>query len=178
MTPDETRRGLARMLLFLGRLALAGIFLFAAYAKLKPQAAVPWSAASIKTSLSLFAMQVDSYQLLPPQLVSPVAHLLPPFELFLGLWLLSGVFLRYSAVVTTLLIAAFFATQVRTYRAGLEINCGCFGPGERLGPKTLLHDGAFLALALAVTIGAFLVARKRREESAPVAQVSTPQRAD
>jgi len=178
MTSNEPRRILARTLLTLGRLALAVIFLLAAYAKLKPQASVPWSAASVKTSLSLFAMQVDSYQLLPAQLVSPVAHLLPPFELFLGLWLLSGVFLPYSALVTTLLIAAFFATQVRTYRAGLEINCGCFGPGERLGPKTLLHDGAFLALALAVTIGAFLLRRKRREESVPVAEVSTPQRAD
>jgi uncharacterized membrane protein YphA (DoxX/SURF4 family) len=177
MTPNETHRSLARTLLLLGRLALAAIFLLAAYAKLKPQAAVPWTAASIKTSLSLFAMQVDSYQLLPPQLVSPVAHLLPPFELFLGLWLLSGVFLPYSALVTTLLIAAFFATQVRTYRAGLEINCGCFGPGERLGPKTLLHDGAFLALALAVTIVAFVLARKRRAGSAPIGQVSTAQRA-
>ncbi len=168
MTPNDTRGGLARTLLTLGRLALAAIFLLAAYAKLKPQAAVPWSGASVKTSLSLFAMQVDSYQLLPAQLVSPVAHLLPPFELFLGLWLLSGVFVPYSALVTTLLIAAFFATQVRTYRAGLEINCGCFGPGERLGPKTLMHDGAFLALAVAVTVGAFLLRRKRREESAPV----------
>src|SRR5271168_287533 len=130
MTANETRTPLASTLLILGRVTLAAIFLFAAYAKLKPQASLPWSGASIKTSLSLFAMQVDSYQLLPPQLVSPVAHLLPPFELFLGLWLLSGVFLPHSALVTTLLIAAFFATQVRTYRAGLEINCGCFGPGE------------------------------------------------
>jgi len=164
MTPNETRGNLARTLLLLGRLALAAIFLFAAYAKLKPQAAMPWSGPSIKTSLALFAMQVDSYQLLPPQLVSSVAHFLPPFELFLGLWLLSGVFLPYSALVTTLLIAVFFATQLRTYRAGLEINCGCFGPGERLGPKTLLHDGAFLALASAITIGAFLQRRKTRAD--------------
>ncbi len=178
MTANETRGNLAHTLLLLGRLALAAIFLFAAYAKLKPQAAMPWSGSSIKTSLSLFAMQVDSYQLLPPQLVSPVAHLLPPFELFLGLWLLSGVFLPYSALVTTLLIGAFFATQVRTYRAGLEINCGCFGPGERLGPKTLLHDGAFLALALAITIGAFVLGRRRRDESGQVTGASTPQRAD
>ena len=106
MTRNDSSGPLARTLLILGRLVLAAIFLVAAYAKLKPQAVVPWSSASIKTSLSLFAMQVDSYQLLPPQLVSPVAHLLPPFELFLGLWLLSGVFLPYSALVTTLLIGA------------------------------------------------------------------------
>ena len=91
MTTTENRGGLGPILLIVGRLVLAGIFLFAAYAKLKPQAAMPWSGASIRTSLSMFAMQVDSYQLLPPQLVSPVAHFLPPFELFLGLWLLSGI---------------------------------------------------------------------------------------
>ncbi|MFZ3215205.1 MAG: MauE/DoxX family redox-associated membrane protein [Candidatus Acidiferrales bacterium] len=179
MTATTTRRHLAKILLILGRLVLAAIFLVASYAKLKPQAAGPWSGASVRISLSMFAMQVDSYQLLPPPLVSPVAHLLPPFELFLGLWLLSGVLLRYSALVTTLLLSGFFATQVRTYRAGLEINCGCFGPGERLGPKTLLHDGSFLALALAVTIGAFLLAYKRREPAALAsAAPGTPQGAD
>lgn len=179
MTTNEARGQLAPILLMVGRLALAGIFLFAAYAKLKPQAAMPWSGASIRTSLSMFAMQVDSYQLLPPQLVSPAAHFLPLFELFLGLWLLSGVWLRYSSLVTALLLGAFFAMMVRTYRMGLEINCGCFGPGERLGPKTLLRDGSLLALALAVTIGAFLLRRKRSERSAPAGAVSsTPQRAD
>ena len=55
---------------------------------------MPWSGASIKTSLSLFAMQVDSYQLLPPQLVSPVAHFLAAVRTCSsGLWLLSGVLL-------------------------------------------------------------------------------------
>ena len=70
--------------------------------------------------------------------------------------------------------------MVRTYMAGLEINCGCFGPGERLGPLTLLRDGSLLALGLAVTIGAFMLRRKNksREEAAPVARVSAPQRAD
>src|SRR5271163_3522933 len=123
MTANETRGPFARTLLILGRLILAAIFLVAAYAKLKPQAAVPWSAASVKTSLSLFAMQVDSYQLLPPQLVSPVAHLLPPFELFLGLWLLSGVFLAFSGLVTTLLIGGFFSVVLRAYLMKMPINC-------------------------------------------------------
>src|SRR5271170_4615450 len=122
----EARGSLGRILLILGRLVLAGIFIFAAYAKMKPQAATGWSGGSVRTSLSMFAMQVDSYQLLPPQLVSPAAHFLPPFELFLGLWLLSGVLLRYASLMTTLLLGAFFAVMVRTYMAGLEINCGCF----------------------------------------------------
>jgi len=115
---------------------------------------------SMRVSLSMFAMQVDSYQLLPPAIVSPAAHFLPPFELFVGLWLLSGIALRYAALVTSFLLTVFFAVMVRSYFLGLEINCGCFGPGERLGPMTLLRDGSLLALAIAVTVGAFLINRR------------------
>jgi uncharacterized membrane protein YphA (DoxX/SURF4 family) len=175
MPTTQTNKSGVRILLIVGRLALAVIFLYAAYAKLKPQAQMPWSGASIRTSLSMFAMQVDSYQLLPPQLVSAAAHFLPLFELFLGLWLLSGILVRYSLLFTTLLLGGFFALMVRTFRMGLEINCGCFGPGERLGPMTLLRDGSLLAFALAITIAAFLM---RRNEDHPTATnaVSTPQR--
>jgi uncharacterized membrane protein YphA (DoxX/SURF4 family) len=173
----DARGNLGRVLLLVGRIALAAIFLVAAYAKLKPQGGMPWSAASVKTSLAMFAMQVDSYQLLPETAVNTVAHLLPPFELVLGFWLLSGIGLAFSSLVTTLLIGGFFSVMVRTYAMGLEVNCGCFGPGEQLGAKTLIRDGSLLALSLAVTIGAFLLRRKRERGAIPVA-APTPQRAD
>jgi uncharacterized membrane protein YphA (DoxX/SURF4 family) len=168
-----------RVFLFISRLALAGMFLFAAYAKLKPQAALPWSVASVRTSLSMFAMQVDSYQLLSPPAVSLAAHALPFVELGLGLWLLSGLWLRYSTLATSVLLLGFFALMVRTYSLGLEINCGCFGPGEQLGKKSLLRDGSLLAFSLAVTICAFLSKRKRSESADSVrAAASEPQRAN
>lgn len=167
-----------RVLLVLARVALALIFLAAAYAKLRPQTDVPWSIASVKTSLSMFAMQVDSYQLLPETQVNLAAHLLPPFELVLGIWLLNGVALRFSSLLTTILLGGFFAVMVRTFALGLEINCGCFGPGERLGPRTLLRDGSLLALSLAVTAGAFLVSRRKSPAVEPTSAISAPQRAD
>src|ERR1700675_4999114 len=83
-----------RLLLIVGRLALGAIFVVAAYAKMRPQPGMMWSAASVKTSLAMFAMGVDSYQMLPQWAVSPVAHFVPIFELVLGLWLLSGIALR------------------------------------------------------------------------------------
>jgi uncharacterized membrane protein YphA (DoxX/SURF4 family) len=159
---NDTSRGTSgRVLLLLGRLALAAIFIVAAYAKMRPQGTTPWSIPSVKTSLLLFAMQVDSYQLLSSSQANLVAHLLPFIELFLGCWLLSGLWLRGSTLATTLLLTGFFGLMVRTYAMGLEINCGCFGPGERLGPKSLLRDGTMLALSIAVTIGAFLIARRK-----------------
>lgn len=174
---ENSSGGRWRIPLLVGRLALAAIFLFAAYAKLKPQTDVPWSIASIRTSLSMFAMQVDSFQLLPETAVNAVAHLLPPFELLLGIWLLSGIALRYSALVTTILLGGFFAVVVRSYMAGLEINCGCFGPGQKLGPWKIVEDGLMLAVAIAVTIGAFVIHRHRGERAVSVESVS-PQSAD
>jgi len=150
-----------RILLLIGRIALASIFLVAAYGKLKPQAPGPWSVGSMKTSLSMFAMQVDSFQLLSSSSADLVAHTLPFFELFLGLWVLSGIVLRLSSLVSTLLLGGFFATLIRTYLMGLEINCGCFGPGERLGPKRLVLESLMLVLSLGVTIGAFIMARRK-----------------
>jgi hypothetical protein len=50
--------------------------------------------------------------------------------------------------------------MIRSWAAGLKIDCGCFGPGEALGPKTLVRDGSLVALSIAVTIGAF-VSRSR-----------------
>ena len=175
---SEASKAAWRILLLLGRLILAGIFLFAAYAKMKPQAAVPWSAASVRTSLSMFAMQVDSYQLLPEQYVSPTAHLLPPAELLLGLWLLSGILLRFSSLASSLIIGVFFGVVVHSYRMGLEINCGCFGPGEKLGMSTVLRDASLLVLSVAVMIGAFWIHRSRRAPSTSPAVIPSPQRAD
>lgn len=165
--PSNTGRQFGKALLLVGRLALAGVFLFAAYAKMKPQPGMPWSVASVKTSLAMFAMGVDSYQMLSTNGVEFVSHWLPPFELFLGSWLLAGIALRYSALVTTLLLGGFFAVQFRVYLQGKEISCGCFGPGERLGPLSLLRDASFIAVALAISVGAFLIHRK--QGAAPIA---------
>jgi len=159
----------ARIFLVIGRVALAVMFIYAAYAKLKPQTSAPWSTGSLRVSFAMFAMQVDSYQLLPTWGVNLVAHFLPPFELFLGLWLLSGIALRYSGLITTLLLGGFSIGLTRAYVLGQEISCGCFGPGERIGPKRLAIEGVFLAVALGVTIGAFLVHRREYQTESPEA---------
>lgn len=166
----KTRSNLGRILLLMGRIALAALFIYAAYTKFEPQAGMPWSLGSLRVSISMFAMQVDSYQLLPPWGVNLVAHLLPPFELILGLWLLSGIALRLSSLLTTLLLAGFFAGLIRAYVLGQEISCGCFGPGERIGPQRLLLEGLFFAAALTVTIAAFRRPQTHFSAGAPVAQ--------
>ncbi|HXU47851.1 MAG TPA: MauE/DoxX family redox-associated membrane protein [Candidatus Binatia bacterium] len=170
---QTSRARTGRILLIVGRIVLAAIFLAAGLSKLKPLAGMPWTAASVKTSLAMFAMGVDSYQILPPWAVSPLAHFLPFFEIVLAIWLLSGFALRVSSLLSTLAICVFIYAMFSAWRRGLTINCGCFGQGGApIGPKDMMRDGLlFLPLSLAVFIGSiFANRRKRVASSAPVAQ--------
>ena len=56
--------------------------------------------------------------------------------------LIAGIWLRISGTVVSLLLLTFFGLMVRAYAKGMEISCGCFGPGEVISWKTLLRDGA------------------------------------
>jgi uncharacterized membrane protein YphA (DoxX/SURF4 family) len=124
------------------RVLMATVFLYSAYTKLSQ-------------SYLIFAMSVDAYQLLPEWAVLAVARTLPPFELVVGLLLLVGRMPRFAAASATLLLAAFFSILVYSYGRGMTIDCGCFGVGEALSPKTLARDGAMLAASIALMVLSF-----------------------
>ena len=147
-----------RVVILIGRLVLGGIFLYAGYAKILLPSMNPHP--PIKIALSLFAMQVDSYQMLPPWAVNFVAHTLPFAEIALGLLLLIGWQLRIWGALTSLIILGFFAAVVRSFALGLQINCGCFANPEPLTKMTVVRDGLLAALALLMTVFAFIEARK------------------
>lgn len=149
-----------RGLLLLGRLALGFVFLYAAYAKLHFDGA--WHLSDYHF---FFAMMIDSYHILPFWGVQGMAHLLPWFELALGALLISGLALRWIGAATSGLLAVFIGAMVRAKLLGLEINCGCFGNNEKLGALTILRDSSLLVLALAVTVGAFFLARRKTSPS-------------
>jgi uncharacterized membrane protein YphA (DoxX/SURF4 family) len=115
-------------------------------------------AAFLKVSMSwlTFAASIDAYQILPDWAVTPLAQLLPWFELALGLLLVSGFAARWTGTAVTLLLGGFFSAMIHAHMKGLDIDCGCFGPGEKIGSNTFLRDGTLVALALAVTVGSFL----------------------
>ena len=131
-----------KVILIVARIGLAAVFLWAAYAKLRE----PWF---------LFAASIDTLQLLPEPAVLFLARVLPWSELALGLFLLTGIKLRWSATFATGLLLVFFGVMLRSYLAGIQADCGCFGPGEALGPKTLARDGALLAVSAWLTWEAF-----------------------
>ena len=68
------------------RVLLGAVFIYAAYTKLRQ-------------SWLLFALSIDSYQLLPEWAVFALARTLPALELALGVLLIAGVWLRYLSIV-------------------------------------------------------------------------------
>jgi uncharacterized membrane protein YphA (DoxX/SURF4 family) len=121
------------------RVALGAVFAFAAYSKLRQ----PWT---------IFAMSIDSYQILPEWAVLGVARALPWMELALGALLAVGIWLRYTSVAAAALLTLFFGMMLVAYARGLSIDCGCFGFGEPLSAATLMRDGLLLAAAFTLAI--------------------------
>ena len=131
-----------RVMFIVGRLLLAAVFHWAAYTKLRD----PWM---------IFAMEIDAMHIVPGAMVEFLARTMPWLELLLGVLLLFGIQTRVAASVATAILAVFFTTLLVLYLRGFQGDCGCFGPGEQLGPKTLARDGALLALSVWVTWHAF-----------------------
>ena len=145
--PAQSQIRWPRVFLLTGRLVLGAVFAYAAFTKLRQ----PWV---------LFAISINSYQILPEWAAVFLAHTLPWFEMALGLVLLIGVKLRWTAAAAASVLIFFFAAMLRAYFKNMGIDCGCFGFGERLGPLTIARDATLLALAIALAATAFFVRRR------------------
>src|SRR5260370_27382382 len=87
---------------------------------------------TIGVALAFFALQVGSYQLLPPAGGNFQAHTLPFAEIALGLLLILGWQLRLWAPLSTLLVHGFFAAVDHAYAADMQINSLCYATPEPL----------------------------------------------
>jgi putative oxidoreductase len=134
---------ISRILHWACRLSLAGIFIYAGYTKIEHRLQ--------------FAVAVEGYQLLSPDSVIWVVKILPWLEIFLGVALLIGLRIRYTAGFTAIFLAFFIGVMWVTFLLGIEADCGCFGVGERISPFTLARDALFILPAL------FLVIQPRLE---------------
>lgn len=146
-----------RALTLVSRLLVGLVFSLAGLAKLGvPQA---------------MAENIKSYAMsLPPGLVTVMASVLPPLELGVGIWILLGLFTRFSAGITALLMVIFTVAVSQAWFRGLDINCGCFGgpdsnalgksiltalgpvgtflTNEKAGPETVARDILLLLMSL------------------------------
>lgn len=125
------------LLLWLGRIFLGALFIYASWDKILYPAA--------------FAGIIANYQILPPILVNPAALSLPWIELVCGVCLIINRWTGGSALIVTGLMAVFMVAFGYTAFQGIDIACGCFTtsgepPDNMWG--YLLRDALLLALAV------------------------------
>ena len=119
------------------RIVLGAVFIWASWSKiLEPDK---------------FAGIVQSYQILPQQLVNPVAVLLPWVEAICGLCLLSGYWVKGSVLIVNFLMIVFILALAFNLYRGVDVACGCFAvsaPTEKISIFTVTRDIALLTTGL------------------------------
>ena len=162
---------LRRAVIWIGRLLLGGIFIYAGYSKIFLPNTNFWPFFILKFSITMnishFADQVAAFKMLPPWGVQFVANTLPFTEIILGLLLLIGWRLRIWAPVLTVIMLGFFGVVLRAYLLHMDINCGCFATPEPIGLRKILEDAALSVLALLMTVFVFMEARQPHPWAAP-----------
>lgn len=132
---------------WLSRFVLAGIFLYSGYLK--------WE------SPLIFEAVLYTYDLFPQTLIPLIVRYFPWAEMVLGLALLVGFRhgVRYLAAASALLLLFFIVILSITYLRGIDADCGCFGPGDPISPRTLVRDGLMLIPALYLLFAGPLIRR-------------------
>jgi len=105
------------------RVALGSVFVFAGIVKLG--------------DVSGFAVSVGNFGLVYDGLVVPTAWSISLLELVFGVGLVIN--LRGGLTGVLLLLGVFIGILLYGMWIGLDIECGCFGPGHRVSLKTQLR---------------------------------------
>jgi putative oxidoreductase len=119
----------------LARVAIAGVFLWAALPKLADPGA--------------FAADVQNYRVLPDALVGHAALFVPAFELVVALGLLWPRYQRGAALIATCMLAIFSVAMAQARWRGIDLSCGCFGAAfeAKVSWLTVVRSAALSLLA-------------------------------
>jgi hypothetical protein len=98
-----------------------------------------------------FAKNIRTYKMVPQPLVFPMAVYVPWLELTTGLALLVGVWRRESIWLALFICSTFLIANVAALARGLDVDCGCFGPGYH---GTAATETLLVLAMLAVGVGA------------------------
>ncbi len=122
-----------------------------------------------------------------------MATALPILEVGVGIWLLIGLFTRFSAIVSMVLMAIFTIAITQAWLRGLQIDCGCFGGAqgnsiglailqalgpvgdylghETAGPGTIIRDVVLFLMGLHLFLVPSIFSIDRLRSRASVAEV-------
>ncbi len=122
----------------LGAVILGGVFVFAAVPKI--------------IDAQAFAESIHNYQLFPLWSIGPLARLLPPIEVVVGVALIVGVAQPGAALIAAGMLAAFSAGMLQAMARGIDLSCGCFGNGDNtpIGWWNIVRNLMLIGLALLV----------------------------
>ncbi|MBI5479479.1 MAG: DoxX family membrane protein [Deltaproteobacteria bacterium] len=115
------------------RIAIGALFIYAASSKFDP----------LK-----FAQEVNNYRLLPAPLVNLVAVALPFAELLAGIMLVVGLRVRAGALAVVGMLCGFIFAMSYVWAKGIDIECGCFGKGTKVGFRAISEDVGMMLLAI------------------------------
>jgi putative oxidoreductase len=124
------------------RLLIGGMFVYASIYKVFDPAG--------------FAVSIRNYMIIPASWSNFVALTLPWIEIVAGAFLILGVQLRPSALLTTGMLAVFLGAIIYAYSVGLDIDCGCFSSAAtssgRIGLIHIARDSTLFLISLFVLI--------------------------
>jgi uncharacterized membrane protein YphA (DoxX/SURF4 family) len=118
------------------RLFLGGMFILSAASKLPDH--------------TEFEEVVKNYDLLPDFMAVAYANALPWIELLVGVYLLLGILIRPSAVVTMLMGISFIVANVSSIVRGEEVCGSCFGELASLPAWEALTIDVLILIAAAI----------------------------
>ncbi|MDT8379161.1 MAG: MauE/DoxX family redox-associated membrane protein [Desulfotignum sp.] len=96
-----------------------------------------------------FSDNIAAYLLIPFWLVNPIAIFLPWIELLSGVCLVTGIRVRASATIITILLGVFTVALVMVLVKEIPIDCGCFqNVGDPVSWGTVGRDLVWLAMGL------------------------------
>jgi uncharacterized membrane protein YphA (DoxX/SURF4 family) len=101
---------------------------------------------------ALTASTIAAYRLLPPVIVAPLGVALPYLEIFLGAYLVLGLFTRVAASIAALQFAVFGAAVASLVVRHIPADCGCFGSSVATPPSWWHVAGDVVLAAVALGI--------------------------
>lgn len=124
---------------------LAGLFLWAAFNKLRPP-----------NGPVLFSDSIHAFKLgLPDVLVKLSVGVVPWVETIAAVLLFLGIWKRGAAIVLSALLVVFLVLIVQALARGLAVECGCFGKLSPfcppvVGPCNIIQNAVLLGMGLII----------------------------
>jgi putative oxidoreductase len=101
-----------------------------------------------------FVLTVLEYRILPPYLSKLYGTFIPPLEFVLALFALTGMMLRFAAIIMSFLLFSFIVAISVNIKRGRDLDCNCFGTLKKrlIGKTLLIQDSMLLGGALFISI--------------------------